>query len=257
MALAIDTLTKADGISNEPPNKVPTQPTTPETSPITPRITETSPSTSIPSTPTSASTSTASTGPSEVPSDIGLVPSDAAVVDYIAPILKGRTTMTALRQKIGHEKGKEWTHRLNLMVDEIVTLVNKRTPSKDIMRILATSHSISLGPLVTSIRVLPRNKDGVLVKGWEEADLCSNLKARGKPKSPPNDEPNKNLGEGEENRSTSVGKGEENLGTSNSNQVVADDAPITSRSAVNWLPINPNDPDDIAKCMEMVAFRYG
>ncbi|HUO42317.1 MAG TPA: hypothetical protein VMU35_05015 [Methylomirabilota bacterium] len=259
VALAIDFLTKAGRIKNEPPNQVPTQPTTPETPPITPPTTpETQPSTQIPSAPTSASTpvstSTASTGPSDVPGAI-------EVLDYVIPILSAHTTMTTLRKKIGYEKGKEWTSVLNSIVNQIIPLVNRRTPHKAIYDTMRTLYGYSMGQLVVSISTLPRHSDGTLVEGWEDADLCSNLKAKKKPMSPPDSETDseadKNRSEGDKKEGTSEGTPDSKQivaeGTSDSKQIVADDAPITSRSPLNWLPLNPNDPDDIAIYIELVV----
>ena len=262
MALAIDSLTKAGRIKNEPPNQVPTQlttpetlPSTPETQPITqpstppimetppntpPNTPETPPSTQIPSASTSASTpvstSTASTGPSYVPGAL-------EVLDYVIPIVSAHTTMTKLRKKIGYEKGKEWTSVLNSIVSQIVPLVNRRTPHKDIYDTMRTLYGHSMGQLVVSISTLPRHSDGTLVEGWEDEDLCSNLKEKKKPMSPPDSETDS---EADKNRSEGGKKEGTSEGTSDSKQIVADDAPITSRSALNWLPLNPNDPDDIA-----------
>ena len=151
--------------------------------------------------------------------------------------------MTKLRKKIGYEKGKEWTSVLNSIVSQIVPLVNRRTPHKDIYDTMRTLYGHSMGQLVVSISTLPRHSDGTLVEGWEDEDLCSNLKEKKKPMSPPDSETDS---EADKNRSEGGKKEGTSEGTSDSKQIVADDAPITSRSALNWLPLNPNDPDDIA-----------
>ena len=65
-----------------------------------------------------------------------------------------------------------------------------------------------MGPRVTSILPLPRNSDGTLVDTRENEDLCSNLRASKKPKSPPNDSASKNQDQGKGASSDTRGKGE-------------------------------------------------
>jgi len=134
LTLAIDTLTKAGRISNEPPNEVPeslstTTPTTPPTSPATPS------STSLTSQGTASSTIPA---PPEHE-----VPSGPALEAYLKPLLTTGITMTQLRMKLDHEKGKEWTAMLNNVATRIIELHNTHAAPRTIYGTMRTDFGTS------------------------------------------------------------------------------------------------------------------
>jgi len=87
------------------------------------------------------------------------------------------------------------------------------------------------------------------MKGWENADLCSNTKAMKKPMSPPIDEPIENRDQSDGKQGTSVGQDDVNQG-----QV---DVQSNTTLSLGYVPayvlVNENDPDDIAKYIELVG----
>ena len=116
---------------HKPPNEVPQLPSTPAgSSPVTvPTNTVTNP-TDTPQ-PAASVGSTTPTDPVQITQtdQAASEPSDEAVLTFIQPHLAVGTTMANLRQKLGHERGKEWTARLNRIANLIIKLRNRRTKS--------------------------------------------------------------------------------------------------------------------------------
>ncbi len=70
-------------------------------------------------------------------------PTPTLVFNYVRPLLTQDTTMTDIRRKIGHEKGKAWTTLLNRLVDRIIKLRNQHVVAKDLYATLLKEHRTS------------------------------------------------------------------------------------------------------------------
>ena len=96
-----------------------------------------------------------------------------------APLSKG-ISMTELRQKLGHEKGKLWTVKLNEYVDAILSLRKHHKKAGDIYASMLEVYSNQLGSLVAALLRVPLQSDGSPIEGWEKLILCSNPKGTSK-----------------------------------------------------------------------------
>jgi len=248
VALAIDSRTKAGRIKNEPPNQVPQLPSTPASS--SPVVTPSSHVQSPVQSPTPVQ-SPASSSPTDQVPVTPVTPShpqtptevtDEVVLAYIQPHLAAGTTMSQLLQKMGHEKGKEWTAHLSHIADRIIELRNQRARPNTIYAVIGKDHGTLTGSLIAAMIKLRRSHNGSIVDSWKNEFLCSNPKVTEKVTTPETDRVTEKPLEG----SAPV-----------TNLTLADDSPVTSKSALNWLPLNPNDPEDIAIYIELVASSQG
>jgi len=78
----------------------------------------------------------------------------------------------------------------------------------------------------------PRTDNGTIIEPWENDFLCSNPRVDKKVDSPVDDKDGKKPAQVDE---------------PGGYQSVEVDAPLTSKPALGWLPLNPGDPDDIAR----------
>ena len=161
-----------DGIANLPPEKteVVAASSQPPNGP--------SQTTDGPSHPPSQTTDTSSQTTNEVqspePAKVVEEPTPITVLAFIkAPLAKG-IPMTDLRQKVGHEKEKAWTVRLNEYVDVILSLRSQHRRSNEIYASLRESYHTTLGSLVAALLKIPLQSNGSPVEGWEKLILCSN-----------------------------------------------------------------------------------
>jgi hypothetical protein len=107
-------------------------------------------------------------------------PTVVTVLAFIKhPLAKG-VTMTDLRQKIGHEKGKAWTARLNEYVDVILSLRKQHVKPNQIYVSLQEAYGNRMGSLVAALLTIKLQPNGDPPEAWEKSILCSNPKGASK-----------------------------------------------------------------------------